>query len=181
MTSNIHYITCGGDTSFSTWLPYMSAIWFNFRARYWRESGGPQSDWWVVQIDLYIGLPPFAVIVTTRIFTFFVGDPYKPSFATITGKGDNPTYTFKIGNSFSCWYNRLSAWVFRRTSTVAPHSQHRRSRCNCHLWITCQSFPVGRYNSILPKRKPGRDWSVPRHPYPYSPIWHNPGENSLKA
>ena len=24
--------------------------------------------------------------------TFFVGDPYKPSFATVTGRGDNPSY-----------------------------------------------------------------------------------------
>ena len=32
------------------------------------------------------------VIVTTRIITFLIGDPYKPSFATITGKGDNPRY-----------------------------------------------------------------------------------------
>ena len=48
----------------------LTCHWFNFRTRYWRESGGPQSDWWV---NLYIGLPPFAVIVTTRIITFLVG------------------------------------------------------------------------------------------------------------
>ena len=28
--------------------------------------------------------------VTTRIIIFLVGDPYKPSFATVTGRGDNP-------------------------------------------------------------------------------------------
>ena len=33
---------------------------------------------------VYIGLFPFPVIVTTRIFTFLVGDPCKPSLATIT-------------------------------------------------------------------------------------------------
>ena len=38
----------------------------------------------------YIGLSPFPVIVTTRIVSCLVGDSYKPSFATITGKGDNP-------------------------------------------------------------------------------------------
>ena len=27
-----------------------------------------------------------------QIITFLVGNPYKPSFATITGKGDNPKY-----------------------------------------------------------------------------------------
>ena len=30
--------------------------------------------------------------VTTRNITFLVGDPYEPSFATVTGRGDNPTY-----------------------------------------------------------------------------------------
>ena len=41
---------------------------------------------------VYVGLSPFPVTVTTRIITFLVGDPYKPSFATITGRGDNPMY-----------------------------------------------------------------------------------------
>ena len=41
--------------------------------------------------NLYIGLSPFPVIVTTTIISCLVGDSYKPSFATITG--DNPTYT----------------------------------------------------------------------------------------
>ena len=40
-----------------------------------------------------IGLSPFPVIVTTRIVSCLVGDSYKPSFATITGKGDNPKQT----------------------------------------------------------------------------------------
>ena len=35
---------------------------------------------------------PFPVIVTTRIISCLVGDSYKLSFATISGKGDNPTY-----------------------------------------------------------------------------------------
>ena len=41
---------------------------------------------------LYVGLSPLPVTVTTRIITFLVGDPYKPSFATVTGRGDNPSY-----------------------------------------------------------------------------------------
>ncbi len=28
--------------------------------------------------------------------TFLVGDPYKPSFATVIGRGDNPIYTSMI-------------------------------------------------------------------------------------
>ena len=35
-------------------------------------------------------VPPPRMPVTTRIITFLVGDPYKPSFATVTGRGDNP-------------------------------------------------------------------------------------------
>ena len=41
---------------------------------------------------MIIGLSPLPVIVTTRIVVFLVGDPYKPSFATVTGRGDNPMY-----------------------------------------------------------------------------------------
>ena len=44
-------------------------------------------------INPYLGLSPFPVIVTARIISCLVGDSYKPSFATITGKGDNPIYT----------------------------------------------------------------------------------------
>ena len=40
----------------------------------------------------YPWLSPFPVAVTTRIIPFLVGNPYKPSFATVTGKGDNPRY-----------------------------------------------------------------------------------------
>ena len=39
-----------------------------------------------------IGLSPLPVTVTTRIITYLVGDPYKPSFATVTGKGDYPRH-----------------------------------------------------------------------------------------
>ncbi len=42
--------------------------------------------------EIWLGLSPLPVTVTTRIITFLVGDPYKPSFATVTGRGDNPRY-----------------------------------------------------------------------------------------
>ena len=42
-------------------------------------------------------LSPFPVTVTTRIIPFLVGNPYKPSFATVTGKGDNPSYKWSYG------------------------------------------------------------------------------------
>ena len=43
---------------------------------------------------IYIGTTPHPVRVTTRTITFLVGDPYKPSFVTVTGWGDNPIYTY---------------------------------------------------------------------------------------
>ena len=38
----------------------------------------------------WFGYGPLPVTVTTRIITFLIGNSYKPSFATITGRGDNP-------------------------------------------------------------------------------------------
>jgi len=32
--------------------------------------------------------------LTIRICIFLVGDPYKPSFANVTGRGDSPTHDF---------------------------------------------------------------------------------------
>ena len=43
-----------------------------------------------ISCEQVVGLSPCPVTVTTRISTFLVGDPYKPSFATVTGRGDNP-------------------------------------------------------------------------------------------
>ena len=39
----------------------------------------------------FVGLSPCLVAVTTRVVRFLVGDPYKTSFATVTGRGDNPS------------------------------------------------------------------------------------------
>ena len=41
----------------------------------------------------YLGCGPLTVTVTTRIITFLVGDPYKPSFPTVTGRGPYPRDT----------------------------------------------------------------------------------------
>ena len=42
---------------------------------------------------IYLRSTPHPVTVTTRIITFLVGNPYKPSFATVTGWGVDPIYT----------------------------------------------------------------------------------------
>ena len=36
-------------------------------------------------IQIYVRSTPHPVTVTTRIIPFLVGNPYKPSFATVTG------------------------------------------------------------------------------------------------
>ncbi len=41
---------------------------------------------------IWVGLSPCPVTVTTRIIISLVGDPYKLSCATVTGRGDNPRY-----------------------------------------------------------------------------------------
>ena len=46
-----------------------------------------------------IGLSPLPVRVTTRIITFLVGNPYKPSFTTVTGRGPHPISTYYL---FTC-------------------------------------------------------------------------------
>ena len=49
----------------------------------WRVSG-------VIFSWEFVRSTPLPVTVTTRIITFLVGDPYKPSFATVTGRGVDP-------------------------------------------------------------------------------------------
>ncbi len=39
-------------------------------------------------------MAPLPVRVTTRIITFLIGNPYKPSFTTITGRGPYQKYKF---------------------------------------------------------------------------------------
>ena len=43
--------------------------------------------------DKSLGLSPFPVIVTTRIITFLLGNPYKPSFPLLLGRGTTQQIT----------------------------------------------------------------------------------------
>ncbi len=72
-----------------------------------------------------IGLSPCPVTVTTRIVMFSVGDPYKPSFATVTGRGqpkviiNNAHFcctsydSWRVGASRVSWVS--SIWYGNRT------------------------------------------------------------------
>ena len=51
----------------------------------------PKGGFWMYFLKVNnLGMAPLPLTVTTGIITFLVGDPYKPSFPTVTGKGDNP-------------------------------------------------------------------------------------------
>ncbi len=58
---------------------------------------------WQALCVLYIGLFPCPVTVTTRIIIFLVGDPYKPSFATVTGRGTTQIYIRYYQISLDRW------------------------------------------------------------------------------
>ena len=66
--------------------------------------------------NIYLRSTPHPVTVTTRIITFLVGNPYKPSFATVTGWGVDPIYTQQTGlmgvtSIFSKkWIQEVSSW-----------------------------------------------------------------------
>ncbi len=47
--------------------------------------------------NLALRSTPHPVTVTTRIITFLAGNPYKPSFATVTGWGVDPTWAHRTG------------------------------------------------------------------------------------
>ena len=51
-----------------------------------------------VVLHVYFGTTPRPVTVTTRIITFLIGNPYKPSFVTVTGWGVDLTYTWGTRN-----------------------------------------------------------------------------------
>ena len=73
-----------------------------------------------------VRLSPFQVIVTTRIISCLVGDSYKPSFTTITGKGDSLyIYTYISYSSFS---NFPYAWACHVFSIHDPSSPRQATR-----------------------------------------------------
>ena len=45
----------------------------------------------------YIGCGPLTLTVTTKVTTFLVGNPYKPSFTTVTVRGPHPIYLMQRG------------------------------------------------------------------------------------
>ena len=81
---------------------------------------------------------PHPLTLTTRIVTFLVGNPYKPSFATVTGWGVDPTYPL-LFVTFESMFFRLSLlggicflvprrqiWLLRFFQFQGWHFSHER-------------------------------------------------------
>ena len=61
----------------------------------------------IIYICVYsLGVAPFPVTVSTRIITFSVGDPYKPS-CTVTGRGPHPIYIIYIYIYWVSWIQSI--------------------------------------------------------------------------
>ena len=62
---------------------------------------------------LYLGTTPHPVTVTTRIITFLIGNPYKPSFVTVTGWGVDLTCTIftETKRSHAATVDGVSSWI----------------------------------------------------------------------
>ena len=71
---------------------------------------------WYIWNTVYIRSTPHPVTVTTRIIAFLVGNPYKPSFATVTGWGVDPMYIYiYIFWGGRHWFDHVIPW-FAETS-----------------------------------------------------------------
>ncbi len=50
-----------------------------------------------------VGCGPLTLTVTTKIITFLIGNPYKPSFTTVTVRGPDPKYQYFIKHLARMW------------------------------------------------------------------------------
>ena len=77
-----------GIVEFTDFIPWYLACFAG-------EDGSPLAPWLYTQVskNMLSRSTPHPVTVTTRIITFLVGNPYKPSFATVTGWGVDPKNT----------------------------------------------------------------------------------------
>ena len=100
----------------STVIPKIMAakswLWF------WKVlSSGKLTYQWSITIfnRKYIGLSPLPVRVTTRIITFLVGNPYKPSFPLLLGGGTTQEIHLQSGSIF-----QPAILVYRSVKRFAP-------------------------------------------------------------
>ena len=80
--------------------------------------------------------PPPRMPVTTRIMTCLIGNPYKPSFATVTGRGPHPRYNATA--SFS--------GVSNRTVNYFGKQKSQKSMCR---FVLCRLFGILQYDPLV--------------------------------
>ena len=96
---------------------------------------------------------PLPVTVTTKIITFLVGDPYKPSFATVTGRGDNPRYISDYATQLYGDYfiNHEINNEIRIPMKINQDSMESKavffSWLICRFWLPCPRWAVVRFAS----------------------------------
>ena len=102
---------------------------------------------------------------TTRMIIFLVRDPYKPSFATVTGRGDNPTGTLiyipcKVKANSSWWLNQP---IWKICSSNWKSSPNRdeifpKFRDEHKKYL---KPPPNNSSQLIPNRPSGNSWSSP--------------------
>ena len=90
---------CGG-VIFGTNCRLLHFCFYQEKTFTMREVGLPSFNkkWWCLfcfcDFKSLLGTTPHPVTVTTRIITFLIGNPYKPSFVTVTGWGVDLSHYF---------------------------------------------------------------------------------------
>ena len=113
-------------------------------------------SWNMEQISDILDLPPQPKMpITTRIITFFAGNPYKQSFVTVTGWGVYQTNIYSqcqdlwdSTRTAPCRILRPTCWRWVMTCTRTCRAQHKRKLRNelernrrdmqlQRLWLLC--------------------------------------------
>ena len=90
---SLNFVWFGTRTTQRSWnYGLIHVSWRSLcRPFFWKFRNDVRVTFW--KVEYIIGWNyPHPVTVTTRIITFLVGNPYKPSFATVTGWGVDPKY-----------------------------------------------------------------------------------------
>ncbi len=116
---------CWGRMNVTSMLTKFMVIWKG------RQSNFGSSEIWDTPFKyIYIRLSPLPVRVTTRIITFLVGNPYKPSFPLLLG-GGTTQYIYIYISVLSCTVFKPPMYKenqrnFHRSSKAPPSRHHHR-------------------------------------------------------
>ena len=108
---------------------------------------------------IWFGWSPCPVTATTRTVIFLVGDPYKPSFATVVRRGDNPIYSIyeKLTSSLN-WMcvSKLRCWSGNFESESPNVIDAWKSFCLIHTLriMGSQNWWFGDPRTLLYRVKP---------------------------